>query len=95
MSALEAPRALRKPGDTDAVTFSWADADAGPATGSRASPPAIGADGEASASALAVAFAGREPLGAIAEAGAQPPAGADRGDRGAARALDAARAAAS
>ena len=26
---LEAPRALRKPGDTDAVTFSWADASAG------------------------------------------------------------------
>ena len=26
---LEAPRPLRKPGDTDAVTFSWADPDAG------------------------------------------------------------------
>ena len=69
---MEAPRALRKPGDTDAVTFSWADADAGLYGLARVAGGA-GADGAPSASALAVAFAGREPLGAIAEAGATPP----------------------
>jgi hypothetical protein len=69
---LEAPRALRKPGDTDAVTFSWADAAAGLYGLARVASGA-GPDGSASASALAVALAGRDTLGAIAEAGAEPP----------------------
>jgi hypothetical protein len=69
---LEAPRALRKPGDTDAVTFSWAD-DGAELYGLARVAAGAGADGESSASALAVAFAGREPLGAIAVAGAVPP----------------------
>jgi hypothetical protein len=69
---LEAPRPLRDPGDTDAVTFSWADAEAGLYGLARVAAGA-GSDGAASSSALAIAFAGREPLGAIAEAGASPP----------------------
>jgi hypothetical protein len=69
---MEAPRALRKPGDTDAVTFSWADADAGLFGLARVAGGA-GADGTASASALAVAFSGRDTLGALAESGATPP----------------------
>ena len=69
---LEAPRALRKPGDTDAVTFSWADASAGLYGLARVASGA-GPGGAASASALAVALAGRDTLGAIAEAGAEPP----------------------
>ena len=71
MSALEAPRELKKPGDTDAVTYSWADAETG-LYGLARVATGIGPDGE-SASALAVAFAGREPIGAIAEAGEQAP----------------------
>ena len=69
---LEAPRALRKPGDTDAVTFSWADASAGLYGLARVASGA-GPDGAPSASALAVALAGRDTLGAIAEAGEEPP----------------------
>lgn len=68
---LEAPRPLRKPGDTDAVTFSWADVESGVYGLARV---ATGATADAhTASALAIAFAGREPLGAIAEAGPAPP----------------------
>ncbi|HET6551502.1 MAG TPA: hypothetical protein VFG79_23750 [Solirubrobacter sp.] len=63
---LEAPRELRKPGDTDAITFSWADPGAGLYGLARVAGGA-GADGAETESALAVAFAGREPLGAIAE----------------------------
>jgi hypothetical protein len=70
---LETPRALRKPGDTDAVTFSWADDSAGLYGLARVAVGA-NADGAHSASALAVALAGRDTLGAIAEAGAEPPA---------------------
>jgi hypothetical protein len=70
---MEAPRALRKPGDTDAVTFSWADADAGLFGLARVAGGA-GADGATSASALAVAFSGRDTLGALAESGPAPPA---------------------
>jgi hypothetical protein len=70
---LEAPRALRKPGDTDAVTFSWADAASGLYGLARVAGGA-GADGSASASALGVAFAERDTLGAIAAAGPEPPA---------------------
>jgi len=69
---LEAPRALRKPGDTDAVTFSWADDGAGLYGLARCAGGA-GPDGEPSASALAIAFAERDPLGAIAVAGPVAP----------------------
>jgi hypothetical protein len=69
---LEAPRPGRKPGDTDAVTFSWADAESG-LSGLARVATGITPDGESSASALAVAFAGRDPLGALAESGAEPP----------------------
>ena len=67
---LEAPRALRRPGDTDAVTYSWADLDAG-LYGMARVAAGVGADGSTSSSALAVAFAGRETLGALAESPAQ------------------------
>src|SRR5207244_3645102 len=69
---LEAPRALRKPGDTDAVTFAWADRHAGLCGLARVASGA-GPGGVGSHSALAIAFAGRETLGAIAESGAAPP----------------------
>ncbi len=69
---LEAPRALRKPGDTDAVTFAWGDVESGIFGLARVARGA-GADGTPSSSALAIAFAGRRTLGAIAESGAQPP----------------------
>ena len=72
MSALEAPRELKKPGDTDAVTFSWADAETG-SYGLARVATGIGPAGDGSARALAVAFAGRAPIGAIAEAGATAP----------------------
>jgi hypothetical protein len=60
---LEGPRELRKPGDTDAVTFSWADVDAG-LYGLARVANGMHMDGETSTSALAVGFLGREPLGA-------------------------------
>jgi hypothetical protein len=71
-SGPEAPRPLRKPGDTDAVTFSWADTDAGVYGLARVASGLL-ADGATSHSVLAVGFAGRDTLGAIAEAGATPP----------------------
>ena len=61
---LEAPRPLRKPGDTDAVTFSWADVDAS-LYGLARVASGVGGDGETSTSALAVGFLGRETLGAV------------------------------
>ena len=59
MSAIEmeTPRALRKPGDTDAVTFSWADAGAG-LYGLARVASGLGADGAVSSSALAVGSPG-------------------------------------
>jgi hypothetical protein len=69
---LEAPRPFRKPGDTDAVTYSWADPESGLCGLARVAA-GVASDGEAQSSALAVAFEGREPLGAIAEAGQTPP----------------------
>jgi hypothetical protein len=69
-AGLEAPRPLRKPGDTDAVTFSWADAESG-LYGLARVASGVDAGSVASENALAVAFAGREPLGAVAES---PPA---------------------
>ena len=74
---LEAPRALRKPGDTDAVTFSWADAEPGVYGLARVASGAL-AGRRRRRSALAVAFAGRETLGAIAEAGADAAGRAGR-----------------
>ncbi|HEX6025422.1 MAG TPA: hypothetical protein VFZ00_25740 [Solirubrobacter sp.] len=69
---LETARELRKPGDTDAVTFSWADENAGLCGLARVAR-GVSADGAQSASALAVALSGRDTLGAIAEAGPEPP----------------------
>jgi hypothetical protein len=71
-ASLEAPRPLRKPGDTDAVTFSWADTSTG-LFGLARVASGLSADDKESSSALAIAFAGRETLGAIAEAGVTPP----------------------
>jgi hypothetical protein len=72
MTGPEAARPLRKPGDTDAVTFTWADRGAGLYGLARVASGLL-ADGATSHSVLAVGFAGREVLGAIAEAGAAPP----------------------
>ena len=71
-AGLEAPRSVRKPGDTDAVTFTWADVGAGVYGLARVASGAL-ADGTTSHSVLAVGFGGRETLGAVAEAGATPP----------------------
>ena len=67
MSAVEQVHELRKPGDTDAVTFSWADAGAG-LYGLARVATGLAADGAEQPSALAVVFSGREPLGAVAVA---------------------------
>ena len=72
VAGLEAPRSVRKPGDTDAVTFTWADVGAGVYGLARVASGAL-ADGTTSHSVLAVGFGGRETLGAVAEAGATPP----------------------
>src|SRR3954463_1871881 len=69
---LEAPRALRRAGDTDAVTFSFADPEAG-LYGLARVASGLGGEGAASSSALGIAFAGRDTLGAVAEAGTTPP----------------------
>ena len=53
---LEAPRALRKPGDTDAVTFSWADECAGLYGLARVRQRRRRRTARASASALAIAL---------------------------------------
>jgi hypothetical protein len=68
----EAPHALRAPGDTDAVTFAWADPEAGLYGLARAAT-GLGADGVEQPSALALTFAGSEPAGVLAVAG--PEAG--------------------
>jgi len=68
VSAVEHVHELRKPGDTDAVTFSWADASAG-LYGLARVATGLAADGAEQPSALAVLFSGREPLGAVAVAG--------------------------
>lgn len=65
---LEAPAPLRRPGDTDAVTFSWVDAARG-VCGLVRVATGLTAAGETQPSTLAIAFAGRETLGVIAEAG--------------------------
>jgi hypothetical protein len=68
MSAVEEVHELRKPGDTDAVTFAWADASAG-LYGLARVATGLTADGAEQPSALAVVFSGRDPLGAVAVAG--------------------------
>jgi hypothetical protein len=70
---LEAARPLRKPGDTDAVTFSWADPEA-ELYGLVRLATGLTADGSSQPSALAIAFSGRQPLGVIASAGDALPA---------------------
>jgi hypothetical protein len=65
---LEAPRRLRKPGDTDAVTYAWADAGA-ELYGLVRVAEGIEGDGSPGRSALAVALAGRTTVAASAEAG--------------------------
>ena len=72
MSAVEQVHELRKPGDTDAVTFAWADPVAG-LYGLARVATGLSADGAEQPSALAVVFSGREPLGAVALAGAEAP----------------------
>ena len=69
MTAVEQVHELRKPGDTDAVTFSWADASAG-LYGLARVATGLSADGAEQPSALAVAFSGPRPIGAVAVAGA-------------------------
>jgi hypothetical protein len=72
MTAVEQVHALRKPGDTDAVTFSWGDAGAG-LYGLARVATGLSADGAEQPSALAVMFSGHEPLGAVAVAGPDAP----------------------
>jgi hypothetical protein len=72
MSALEQVHELGKPGDTDAVTFSWGDQATG-LYGLARVATGLSADGAEQPSALVVAFSGREPLGAIAVAGPEAP----------------------
>jgi len=72
MTAVEQVHELRKPGDTDAVTFSWADASAG-LYGLARVATGLSADGAEQPSALAVAFSGPRPIGAVAVAGADAP----------------------
>jgi hypothetical protein len=66
-------------GFTDAVTFSFADRDAGFFGLARAGVSST-ADGELQGSALGVLFAGREPVGVVAEGGAPLDAGAHWGE---------------
>jgi hypothetical protein len=77
-AALEAARELAAPGDTDAVTFAWADANAelyGIARLGRGTAP----DGSPEGSALAILFAGSSPVGVLARGGeALPDAGWER-----------------
>jgi hypothetical protein len=72
VTAVEEVHELRKPGDTDAVTFSWADPSTGLCGLARVAT-GLSADGAEQPSALAVVFSGREPLGAIAVAGPEAP----------------------
>jgi hypothetical protein len=68
----EAAHALRKPGDTDAVTFAWADPGAG-LYGLARVATGLSADSVEQPSALVVAFSGHDPLGALAVAGEDAP----------------------
>src|SRR5689334_16666141 len=66
-AALEAPRPLREPGDTDAVTYAWADAGA-ELYGLVRVAEGIESDGSRGRSALVVALAGRTTVAAAAAA---------------------------
>jgi hypothetical protein len=68
----EAARELTEPGDTDAVTFAWADADAELYGMARLGRGAT-ADGSLQGSALSVVFAGRKPVGVLARGGEPLP----------------------
>ncbi len=72
MSLVEQVHELRKPGDTDAVTFTWADPAAG-LYGLARVATGLAADRSEQPSALAIAFSGRELLGAVALAGPDAP----------------------
>jgi hypothetical protein len=71
---LEAARRLSVPGDTDAVTFAWADADAQLYGIARLGRGAA-TDGSAQGSALAMLFSGRAPVGVLARGGEPLPDG--------------------
>jgi hypothetical protein len=64
---LEAPRPLREPGDTDAVTYAWADAGA-ELYGLVRVAEGVEGDGTPGRSALVVALAGRATVAAAAQA---------------------------
>ena len=64
---LEAPRPLREPGDTDAVTYAWADAGA-ELYGLVRVAEGIESDGSPGRSALVVALSGRTTVAAAAAA---------------------------
>jgi hypothetical protein len=70
----ETARPPTGPGFSDAVTFAWADGDAGHYGLAR-----VGLAG-GTASALAVLFSGREPVAATARGGIELPAGADHAE---------------
>jgi hypothetical protein len=72
MSVVEDVHELRKSGDTDAVTFAWADPGSG-LYGLARVATGLGADGAEQPSALAITFSGRKPLGVVAVAGADAP----------------------
>jgi hypothetical protein len=74
VSELESARELAAPGDTDAVTFAWADADAELYGMARLGRGAA-ADGTLQASALSVVFSGRAPVGVFASGGEPLPEG--------------------
>jgi hypothetical protein len=77
-AGLEAARELATPGDTDAVTFAWADANAELYGIARLGRDAA-ADGSTEGSALAILFAGSSPVGVLARGGeALPDAGWER-----------------
>ncbi|HEY7077884.1 MAG TPA: hypothetical protein VH418_21050 [Solirubrobacteraceae bacterium] len=77
-AGLEAARELAAPGDTDAVTFAWADATEELYGIARLGRGAA-ADGSPQGSALAILFAGRSPVGVLVRGGeALPDAGWER-----------------
>ena len=82
----EAPRALRKPGDTDAVTFTFADAGAG-LYGLARVASGLGGDGAQSSSAAGDSVLRARDAGRGGRGGRDPAAGADGIGGRAARAL--------
>jgi hypothetical protein len=72
VTGLEAARQLSTPGDTDAVTFAWADAHA-ELYGIARLGRGTAADGSPEGSALAILFAGSSPVGVLARGGEALP----------------------